>query len=135
MLDERLRRRLLNDRARQAFGKAHPHFLGVKHLAISARLAEQLDGFGIFADLDADFLQDRVGIGLDDGEALVAEDVVGLDLALDVGELNVALTAAQQPPGLGTAARATLAASASFGFVSQGGSPSFGTGAASAITR
>ena len=40
---------------------------------------------GIVAELDADFRQDAVGGVLDAREVLLAEDVVGRDVAQDIG--------------------------------------------------
>ena len=59
-------RRRLDERPHQSFGKAHPLALDV-----GARPAFHMSSAsGIVAEIDADLLQDGLGIGLDEGELL-----------------------------------------------------------------
>src|SRR6185369_1476782 len=42
---------------------------------------------GVATELDADFLEDRVGVVLDEGQALLAQDLEGRELAGQVGDV------------------------------------------------
>jgi len=53
---------------------------------IGAGLAQQLERFGIAAELHADFLQDRVGVPLDELKALLAEEAEDPEGAVDIGQ-------------------------------------------------
>ena len=57
-------------------------------LALDARsgLAPDLEDFGILAKFDADFLEDAIGIVLDDRKALFAEHLEARNFAHDVGQ-------------------------------------------------
>jgi hypothetical protein len=73
MLGE-LGRRGLQQFAAQPLGKMHPLALDV-----GTGLLPHAERFGVVAELDADFLQHAVGIGLDQRQALLVEHLVGLD--------------------------------------------------------
>ncbi len=100
------RRRFLDDGTRQPAWEADA---GALH--VGARLAPQLDRFRLVAELDAHFLQDGVGIVLDDLQPLLAQHLVDRDLAGDERILHQLRLVAEVSPGLG-AARAASAADA-----------------------
>jgi hypothetical protein len=52
---------------------------------ISSGLAPDLQHLRVVAELHADFSKYRLGVGLDQAQALVVEQPVGADLALDIG--------------------------------------------------
>ena len=80
LLNELARRRRLDQLPAHAARHAHPLALNVR-----ARRLPDRQGLRVFAELDADLLEDRVGIALDQGQALFAEDLVVRNLARDVG--------------------------------------------------
>ena len=65
-----LRRRAADDLAAHAAGKAHP---GALH--VGAGCSEARQGLGVVANLDADLLQDRVGVVLEDCEPCLADEL------------------------------------------------------------
>ncbi len=101
VLDVLLRGRLLDDRARETAREADA---GALH--IGAGLLPQLERLRLVAELDADFLQDGVGIALDDAEALFVQHRHQRNLADDIGVLDDRRLLAQGAPGVGTTARA-----------------------------
>src|SRR3546814_2382494 len=82
MLGE-LRRDGLAELAAEAAREAHALALDV-----GAGLLEQSQRLRLLAELDADLLQHRLGIVLDEGEALFREQLVGRALPLDVAVLD-----------------------------------------------
>ena len=60
-------------------------FVDELHTVIGAGAAKQLQRLGVFAHIDADFLQDRVGIVLEQRQPLIAQHAVLGNLAHDVG--------------------------------------------------
>jgi len=86
--------------AAEAAGQAHelaPH--------IGARFAPELQGRRITTELDADFLQDRLGVVLDDLDGLGVQQIDHRNFPLDVGELRQALLTTLGPAGVPTAPR------------------------------
>jgi hypothetical protein len=77
------RRRRLDQRAAQALGEMHAAALHVGAGGLPHR-----ERLGVVAELDADFLQHRVGIGLDEGKAFLVEHLIDLDAPADVGQLR-----------------------------------------------
>src|SRR5690606_12471244 len=60
---------------------------------------------GVVAELDADLLEDRVGIGLDQRDAFLVQHLVERDFPLDIGKLRAgAASAAGRASCRGTAA-------------------------------
>ena len=57
-------------------------------LHVGAGVAPQAQGLGVAAELDADLLEDRLGIGLDDLHRLAAQQLHGRELAADIGVLD-----------------------------------------------
>jgi hypothetical protein len=53
---------------------------------VGAGLAPKLQRLGVVAKLDADLLEHRIGVLLDQGEAFLVENLVDLDPAPDIGE-------------------------------------------------
>src|SRR3546814_12008338 len=95
MLGE-LRRDGLAELAAEAAREAHALALDV-----GAGLLEQRQRLRLPAELDADLLQHRLGIVLDEGEALFREQLVGPALPPDVAVLDQRAAAAQRPPPIG----------------------------------
>ena len=56
-------------------------------LDVGAGLLPHRQRFGVVAELDADLLEDPVGIGLDQRDAFLVENLVDLYAAADIGEL------------------------------------------------
>jgi hypothetical protein len=75
------RRRGAAEGAGEALGKAD-----AATLTVGAGGREQSVRARIVAELDADFLQDRLGVGLDDGERLFTEEIGRRNVARDVGD-------------------------------------------------
>ena len=79
-------------------------------LHVGAGVLPQLQRLGVVAEDDADLFQHRVGVLLDEGEALLVEHLVDLDLAADVGELLAGAAArARRAPRRRAAARSPRA--------------------------
>ena len=75
---------------------------------IGALVPPSVDGVGILGNVDADFLQDGLGVGLDQRQTLLGEDVDVGELAVDDGQL----LDAGGGTGAGGAAAATTTATA-----------------------
>ena len=84
---------------RQAARKAHPLASDV-----AARAAKELERARKIAELDADLLEQRVRVALDDREPFLAQDLGQRDVARDVGQGD------RRPLGAGGAARLSAAA-------------------------
>ena len=95
-----LRRRGGAELSRQTARKAHPLALDV-----AAGAAKELERAGKVAKLDADFLQQRVGVALDRRETLFAEHFGQRDLAGDVGDRRVRTLGARRSARLAAASR------------------------------
>ena len=80
----------LHDGAAHAAGKAHP-------LAgdFGAGLAPNVQGLGVVTKVDADFLQDGVGIALDDGQVFGVQHFIEGNVARDEGRALRGATRAQ----------------------------------------
>ena len=76
VLGELARRGGLDDRA--AHPAREPDALAVD---VGAGLAQQSEGLGVAAEVEADLLEDRVGVLLDERQALLAEDLERRELA------------------------------------------------------
>ena len=72
------------------------------------------DGFFVFVEVDSGFLQHGFRIALDQFELVVAERLIGLDLAADIAGGRGDLIGARRPAGIGPAG-ASLAASGGSG--------------------
>ncbi len=109
-------RRRLDQRAHQPLGKAHAVTLriGFRVLDVGAGLFPHPDGFFVLIEVDSGFLQHGFRIALDQLELLVAEGLIGLDLAPDVTGGRCDLIGARRPAGIGPAG-ASLAASGGSG--------------------
>ena len=94
-------RGLTDDLPAHALGAAHPHAVDV-----GAGLLPDLQRLLVVPVLDADLLQHRVGVGLAEREAFLAEKLVDWDLALDEALLLALAAAARRPPRLAATALA-----------------------------
>ncbi|MCY1242260.1 hypothetical protein D9M68_538670 [compost metagenome] len=82
---------------------------------IGTGLFPQFERFRVVAELDADFLQDRVGIALDELQAFLVEDLIFANLALDIGQRRSRTAAgARRTPCCRSPSLATRAATAAF---------------------
>ncbi len=95
-----LRRRRHAELTRQTARKAHPLALDV-----AAGAAKEIERAGKVAKLDADLLQQRLGVALDRCEALLADHFGERDLAGDVGDRRVRTMGARRSPRLTAASR------------------------------
>jgi len=98
VLREFLRRGAAHDGATHAAREVHPLALDVR-----ARVLPQLQRLRIVAEVDADLLEDGVGIVLEELEALGAEYLVVGDLPRDVGNEGVAASGARGDLGVPSA--------------------------------
>ena len=97
-LGERARRGGLDERAAQPALEAHPLAVDV-----GSGPPEDLGRLGVVDDLDADLLEEGVGVGLDRREALLGDD---LDRGQPAGEVGQRVDRAGQPGGLAGVAAA-----------------------------
>ena len=81
MLGELPRRGLLDDRAAHAAREAH-----ALALELGAGVLPDLERLRVLAELDADFLENSVGVALDDLQAFLVQDLVVGDRTRDVGD-------------------------------------------------
>ena len=79
-LVELVRRRCLHESASQAPGE--PHALAVD---IASGVLKQLERVGRLAEVDADLLEDRLGVVLDRRQALLAQQLPRFQLPRDEG--------------------------------------------------
>jgi hypothetical protein len=89
-------------------GKAHAVALGVgrRGLHIGARILPHACGLIVLIDVEADFLQNRFGIALDQFELLVREGLIGPDGAADEARVLDGGRSAGGAAGIGTASGA-----------------------------
>jgi hypothetical protein len=62
-----------------------------------------LDGFRVFVEVDSGFLQNGFRIALDQFELVIAERLIGLDLAADIAGGRGDLIGARRTAGIGPA--------------------------------
>ena len=79
-----------------------PHALA---LDVGARVAKARQRGGIIAEVDADLLQQRLGVALDDREPFLAQDLGRGDRAGDVGDRGMAAFRARDAARLAASAR------------------------------
>ena len=96
--------------SREPARKAHPFALDV-----AARPAKKLKRAGKAAEFDADLLEQRVGVALDDLEPLGAQNFGQRDLAGDVGDGCVRALGPGGPPRLASASRLASGGHGGFG--------------------
>ena len=101
-------RRRLDQRAHEALGEAHAVALGVgrRGLHISAGILPHACGLIVLIDVEADFLQNRFGIALDQFKLLVREGLIGPDGAADEARVLDGGRSAGGAAGIGTASGA-----------------------------
>jgi hypothetical protein len=93
------RGRGLDQLAAHTAGKAHPFAVHV-----GAGVLPDLERLRVLAELDADFLQHRLGVVLDERQPLLGEGLVERDLAGDELPLAKAAAGAHRAPRLAPAA-------------------------------
>ena len=98
VLRELPRRRRLDQRSAHPAWKAHPFLAHV-----GARLPEQLQRLRVVAEVDADLLEDRVGVVFEQFQAVVTEHLVVRNLARDVGHEVVRPCGARGALGIASA--------------------------------
>ena len=72
-------------------------------LDLGASLLPHLDGFLVFVEVDSGFLQNGFCIALDQLELVIAERLIGLDLATDIARRRRDLIGACRTAGIGPA--------------------------------
>src|SRR5579871_2988255 len=111
MLHEFLRSRPLHDRATHAAREVHALTLDV-----GAGLLPDLDRLGVVAKIDADLLEDGIGVALEQLKSFLAEHLPIWDLARDVGHRGggacstggALRIASARTPGMGSGQRGRL---------------------------
>ena len=102
------RRRGLQKLAAEALREMHPLAPNVGSCFLPQR-----QGFGVLTEFDADFLENRIGVALDQLQAFLVEDLVFADLAGDIGKRRTSTAAgARSTPCRGTPALAARPAAA-----------------------
>ncbi len=83
----RVQHELARRRAQQLAGEAARNADALA-LHVGAGFAPQAQRFRVAPELDADFLEDRLGVGLDDLDGLAVQQFDRGDAAADVGQLG-----------------------------------------------
>src|SRR4051794_1944818 len=73
------------------------------------RIPQDLEDFRVTPEVHADFLQDRIGVVLDNREPFLAQDLVSADPALDIRGLLAAGRSRATKPGVTASRPATPA--------------------------